>query len=97
MTIQQAIQKAIEGGWKTIRKNLDGSPSAIKETQEIHQVLLDPLFWQSLGSALGWEKEDKINYLSVSFTRKSWFYYWHRLLDYLSSGRTIEKFFEELK
>lgn len=44
--IKQAIQKAIEGGY---------SPSGRTwKARQVHRILLDPLFWQSLGKALGW-------------------------------------------
>lgn len=47
----EIIQKAIEGGWEKHGKN-GGS----KTTDKFMKVdVLDPLFWQALGKACGWE------------------------------------------
>lgn len=53
MTIQEAIMKAIEGGWKPnhlaqVMKFPTGA-AVISEN-----AFTDPLFWQSLGKAMGW-------------------------------------------
>lgn len=75
MTIQQAIEKAIEGGWLKGSKlrsisEYDGSylpqvafftlKSDETSTEKWHRDVLalfsDPLFWQSLGKAMGWEE-----------------------------------------
>lgn len=51
MTIKQAIQKAIEGGW---------SREAVKGTEDwyFNDIFLDPLFWKSLGKAMGWNEHE---------------------------------------
>ena len=48
MTIEQAIQRALASGWeqKSHRPERDDS------------FFLDPSFWQSLGKALGWAKQE---------------------------------------
>jgi hypothetical protein len=48
MTIQQAIEKAREGGWER------PAPCEIEGIEVYHKgdTLLDPLFWQSLGKRL---------------------------------------------
>jgi hypothetical protein len=57
MTIEEAIKKAIEGGYKFPDlvepyrwESLYGLPA-------IYPIFLDPKFWQSLGKAMGWAKE----------------------------------------
>lgn len=63
--MQQAIQKAIEGGYRNIEDNyeIDGEKlrlyrkkdNATTALLEYEYLLLDPLFWQALGKSLGWE------------------------------------------
>jgi hypothetical protein len=66
---------------------------------------LDPLFWQSLGKALGWKhmcsEQNKYCAYSVKHDveciyHKQWLYHWHRFIDHLASGKDINSFFEEL-
>lgn len=56
--MEQAIKKAIKGGWKPEQldfKRIDTAETA-EESYRISysKSLLDPLFWQSLGKAEGW-------------------------------------------
>ena len=58
MTIQQAIEKAIEGGYDVQFSEAAGLPTVyVKDGYQVDVavILLDPLFWQSLGKAMGWE------------------------------------------
>jgi len=93
-TLQKAIEKAIEGGFKGLRANK-------------YEYFLDPLFWQSLGKAMGWkEKGDtskpffgKIQTGDVGLQIiqvEEYLYQWHRLIDHLAKGGTAESFFETL-
>ena len=56
MTIQQAIEKAIEGGYEN-KELLIGGPKFVAEhySHGVSQLFLDPIFWQSLGKAMGWK------------------------------------------
>ena len=100
MTIEEAIKKAGEQGYELPKKNnlvyykhsklvLHESQSAVCSTNDI---FLDPLFWQSLGKAMEWnpnighDMDLKIN----------WRYKWHRFIDHLADGKSIESFFENL-
>lgn len=57
------------------------------------EILLDPLFWQSLGKSMGWEKGiDTYPYKNSAWKEK-----WHSLIDHLASGGSIEDFFNEIK
>lgn len=74
MRIQQAIEKAIEGGWEGV------NPKS--------HFALEPLFWQSLGKAMGWTDNEKV---------KIWKYNWHDFIDHLAEGKTVEEFFDEIE
>lgn len=93
--MKEAIQKAIEGGYKILSWDI-GSPVYDK-----NEVLLDPLFWQSIGKALGWN-EDHFYLVANGIEMESqqndkvWKLYWHRFIDHLASGGEAEKFFKEL-
>ncbi|HVB33734.1 MAG TPA: hypothetical protein VNJ52_05090 [Patescibacteria group bacterium] len=82
MTIEQAIKKAIEGGWKD-KWDLD------PENRHGSDVFLDPSFWQSLGKALGWGENDTAH-------RNEWISRWHDFIDHLAEGKSAESFFETL-
>lgn len=50
--MKDAIQKAIEGGWK--EGSLSSSEALEFGLRYNSTALLDPSFWQALGKALGW-------------------------------------------
>ncbi len=69
---KQAVEKAIEGGWRGVttwndnpnydifvQDELIGSrlPSGHTDTKNWTEVALDPTFWQALGKALGWDED----------------------------------------
>ncbi len=55
MTIQQAIEKSIEGGWDNAWRDEENDHLFMDEmVDEVNVFLLDPSFWQSLGKAMGW-------------------------------------------
>lgn len=118
MTIQQAIEKAVEGGYH--RGQIGTSPIveincdfAITETKGernhygLAWVWLDPLFWQSIGKAMGWSKElvcarcglhgcDNCYFENRWVIQQEWLYQWHRFVDALAEGKSAEDFFKEL-
>lgn len=97
MTIQQAIEKAIEGGWNErliFEKNGHLCDSSF---------LLDPLFWQSLGKAMWWDKltveRDGRTFKAGKYGLLPEFVWqgeWHRFIDHLAEGKDQESFFENL-
>jgi hypothetical protein len=98
MTIQEAVKKSIEHGY-----SLRGiGPSGFYELLDRYSsdVFLDPLFWQSLGKAMGWEfvsKERKVQYTKnhkLNSYSQEWLYQWHRFIDHLAEGKDAESFFE---
>jgi len=69
----------------------------------VERLFLDPLFWQALGRALGWDHAIKTLHVvvngrptMVTKTGQSWLSHWHRFLDFLAEGKTSEEFFTQL-
>lgn len=97
--IEPIIKKAVEGGWKNGEITKGGLAfSYVTEGA----MLLDPQFWQSLGKAMGWkhcrlhafqciERPDYFPNCKVSWTD-----YWHKFIDHLTEGKSIESYFEKL-
>lgn len=104
--MEQAIQKAIEGGWRSEWKinrdvfNEYGQCIAIRQDAELSKsdILLDPLFWQTLGKSLGWENPPKEGYISYGKATGEdyWKYQMHRFIDHLIANKPPELFFEKL-
>lgn len=69
MYFEQALKKAIEGGYKTLRKSWGRDSDPVESHLDFalndHDAppfafyLLDPFFWQCLGVSLGWLEKDK--------------------------------------
>ena len=68
-----------------------------------HEILLDPSFWQCLGKRKGWEyhhafwcyANEKGGKCDCSPEDEK-LYHWHRLIDHLADGGTIESYFATL-
>lgn len=108
--MKEVINKAIEGGWKPFKSfdllPTDKLEQIDFETMicwrdgkghgSIHfnRVLLDPLFWQSLGKALGWQDEP------YEYTNEhnipAWHAKWLMFIDHLAEGKDAESYFNEL-
>jgi len=84
MTIDKALKKSIEGGWK-----------GLFNKEDCCEILLDPEFWQCLGMAMGWENKPLPNRRKIVGCQ--WLSYWHSFIDYLAEGKSIEQFFKNLK
>ena len=93
MTITETIQKAIEGGWEN--GIIWGTATKYVSKKNLSAAFLDPLFWQSLGKAMGWGGIGTADIPQSHYT-PGWIRYWHRLIDFLASGGTIEDFFKDL-
>lgn len=90
--IEQAIQKSIKGGYKI-------TPVLARESVEVDVykvnltcIFLQPLFWQALGKALGWDKEEFYGGPSEDRYEK----YMHRFIDHLIEQKEPEEFFKDL-
>lgn len=100
--MEKAIKLAIRNGWEPKRSAPNSTPRYYKIPKGVvwqAYICLDPLFWQALGKALGWEG---IQWHSIydGFRPSSWthryHYEWHRFIDWLYEGKDIESFFNEL-
>ena len=94
MTIETAIEKAIEGGYKN---DFLLTMLAMEGSVTHDHIFLDPLFWQSLGKAMrwgiyekGWKSQGIKEIGEVSLLR------WHEFIDYLWAGGKTEDFFSKL-
>ena len=91
MRIQEAIEKAQEGGYTPYQ--LQGRSCAMPE-----QYFLDTSFWEALVRALGVEGDFEYIHLDRGEPRQMrqplWLYYWHRFNSHLVAGKTPASFFE---
>lgn len=112
--MEQAIRKAIEGGYPDTKKegNQYFTYMGIKEGNKKvwhcvnwEQIVMKPLFWESLGKSLGWEDDlwigqmkrlrgDKL--VTDSWEATQWEYQWLKFIDHLASGKDAESFFINL-
>ena len=88
MTIQQALQKASEGGYNA------GHPNSINVTAMM--FLFDSEFWQSLAKTMSWKKLACGDCIGERRETETWKAQWHRMVDELSEGKSIEDFFKDL-
>ena len=93
MTIQEAIDKAIEGGY----------PKQRVEDLALHvqaEYFLETTIWEALVRALGVEGDFEYIQLSRDKPRKirqpMWLYYWHRFNNHLATGKSPASFFDTL-
>ncbi len=90
--MQNAIQKAVEGGYKIPT----GFPLETHQADCVY--LLDPLFWQCLGKTEGWKyiQTNRFKKLKILNEYKPiWQYEWHRFIDHLAEGKDAESFFDD--
>lgn len=59
-----------------------------------HRTLLDPLAWQAVGKTRGWNIHD--NSRNLYEAKVHWQYQWHRFIDHLADGKTIDQALEAL-
>ena len=87
-SIKKAIQLSIKGGWKDTALDVNTSMSDWP-----YPCTLDPLFWQALGKAMGWESKDVV---TNSAEYREWQGQWHRFIDHLAEGKSPDDFFQDL-
>jgi hypothetical protein len=78
------------------RLGFGGDPGRAKWTMPFEVILLDTDFWRALGRGLGWEKYEDEMSLNTTL-RHHYLEQWHRFIDHLATGKSIESFFDELK
>lgn len=55
--MEKIINRAIDGEWKNLKKhNIDWDKMYSDDKPSEEEMILDPLFWQSLGKACGWRE-----------------------------------------
>lgn len=92
--MNNAIKKAIEGGY---RKATGLDWLYVERYFDTHQrtaLLLDPLFWQALGKAEGWNKDKTFE--GDGITLISWKREWHKFIDHLAEGKPVDDFFNKI-
>lgn len=83
MTMSEAIQVAIKGGYSIERYG---------RSKQMEEILLDPSFWQSFSDIMG------LSILSSPVdgrAHSAWLYHWHRFIDWLAEERDPEDFFDQ--
>ncbi len=110
MEMKEALKLAIKEGYQkgnfyfVLTESVkEDAPESIKEARdrmlltEKEKYLLDPVFWQSLGKALGWSesKDFEKNHSEVIFVAR-WLYVWHQFIDWVANGKNVDEFFKEL-
>jgi hypothetical protein len=102
---QRFIEDAIKGGWGYGSKFDFWCPTSpwsgtfymrgsegVQWSTHANTILLDPLAWQSVGKTRGWDElTDGRKWESTKFGfMPVWKYYWHRFIDHLADGLSIE-------
>ena len=87
--IEQAIGKAVQDGGYEWKNWIDGP-------QEM--LFFDPLFWQSLGKALGWNDEERgwLYEGEVVPMLPEWEGKWLDFIHHIAAGKSPESFFQEI-
>lgn len=89
--MEKALGLAImKGGYEKPAKKLNDEFDIWEN--DYNAILLDPLFWISLGKAEGWP-EQTYHHPDVD---PNWRAYWHRLIDHIAEGKDIGSFFDEI-
>jgi len=118
MTIEEALHKAVAEGYHSkslhgVDTYYSGAnhECSVWTRPDNHSsfvvplegTFLDPLFWQALGRALGWDQAIGTvhaveNGRPTVITRAGhqWLAHWHRFIDDLAEGKTTESFFARL-
>ena len=97
--MDKALDKAIEGNY-----TLEQRKNSLGILKSVYEMLWDPEFWQALGRAEGWDIEDnnkletikKSGGLSMPISMYKWNRQWHTLVEYMSTGKSIDDFFNKL-
>jgi hypothetical protein len=87
MTTQEALHAAIAGGWDFKKAEIGGVLTS-------QMAFIDPLFWEALGKALGWDGLNKATLNQDG--RLAWHQMWVTFIDHLAHGKTPEEFFQKL-
>jgi hypothetical protein len=92
MTIQQFIEKAVEGGFHPhyIERPEIKHMVYYGHPYPVYVILLDPLAWQAVGKVEEWDEH---------YLPEDWGQYQHKMhdmIDALTEGKTVEQYLETL-
>ena len=79
---QDAIKQAIEGGYHGgIEEKIDSKYCDLPEPYNYAHMCTDPLFWQALGKARGWQywKREALCYFDVRLSERDENKFWESL------------------
>lgn len=108
MTIQEFIEKAIEGGWDDTEYAFVCTPDGnsrlawlVGNWEYDEKIFLDPKLWQAVGKVEGWQYADSkhlISYRGVEtlVPNGDWAERMHEMIDSVNSGKTIEEYLSTL-
>lgn len=98
MNMDNAIKRAIEGGWKP-----KSTPTGLYHFQSFDGYLIDPKFWKALGKAEGWHTKMNCGacdpYEGTVCHRvniEDWKGNMHNFIDHLIAEKPIDEFFNNL-
>lgn len=95
--MSEAIKLAIEKGGYGLDKPREVSEAFLQsQYKNWEAVVLDPLFWQALGKALGWEHPTVARSKDGFVMYSGWLKYWHRFIDWLAEEKNPDDFFINL-
>jgi hypothetical protein len=96
MTIQQAIQLAIKGGYNGFEKPFCPECGNYESPNNGcgNNMFLDLKFWQCLGKAMEWN--EGCNYFPGVKQKGEWIFKWHEFILNLVDGYSIEDYFKKI-
>jgi hypothetical protein len=94
-SLETCIREAVENGGYPGSGYFSYKSLGAKQQAE-NYMLLDPLFWQSLGRARGWHKEPFAMNGAWLMADSEWKLNWFRFIDHLAEGKDAESFFAAL-
>lgn len=88
---QQFIEDAIKGGWEN--RHYDDTVQEAFRIEHYKDCWIDPTFWQAVGKTRGWDNGEHVDptYEFASSQTWMWQWKWHRFIDHLTGGLTIEE------
>ena len=92
--MEQAIKLAIKGGFAAMEN--------WERDQFVQRYITTlPVFWQSLGKAMGWNEYSEERKLAgkgnmIHLLEDHWFAEWHHFIDHLAEGGNADDFFNQL-
>lgn len=104
---RQAIEMAVENGWNAPShrevieynpNNRTGVHQSLRASFTSLEIFSDPLFWQCLGKAEGWDNTSGTEggCWECGASLEGWKSSWHDFTQHLIAGKDAESFFREI-